>query len=110
MCLIPQLLMHVFCTSMDDMIPDFTTHHVRDPSDIRGPYPRVTLLQTRTLNATPYYLVTHETREWRPEPGRNNVFHAIVLFVLYVHKYMQNRIGQVDLNDMACARLGRIVQ
>lgn len=112
--------------------------HRRHASSLTGQlYPaHATLVQTRPPTIAPYYLLTHHKHssqhqsnesgfssphaptssnsaqvvEWRAEPGRNNLFAAIALFVYYIERYAEGKIGNTPLKSQVLDGIHRIVQ
>ncbi len=72
-----------------------------------GPtHPFARIVQWRARHIAPYYSITFPsssskdvTREWLAQPGPNNVFNAIVLFLYYHVSRRHSQIGRILLSD-----------
>jgi len=109
-----QILMHAFCTFLDEFDPYFTRQHFRDAAerDTKATLPaKLTIVQTKLPPLAPYYLLSHTEakQEWRSDPGRSNLFHTLCLFVFYVKKHLKGRIGMISLADNSCNNLASVV-
>merc|ERR1719210_2528615 len=56
----------------------------------------------------PFYFILNKVKElekmpkWVPQPGSQNVFHAITLFGFLIKKYCRGQINSVSLNTHSC--------
>lgn len=47
---------------------------------------------------------------WRVEPGRANLFLAMALFIYYIHRNLDGRIGPVRLSDSVLNKLDCVLK
>merc|ERR1712154_654699 len=47
---------------------------------------------------------------WFPEPGKNNLFHAITLFALFLHRCCNDKLTDISLKDQGCNLLEPILR
>jgi len=134
-----QILMHCFCALLDEYDPGFSKTYFKDLSqanssssstssssasassssssraskeeDKKESWRGLKIVQTRTSPRAPYYKLAHPAAhiDWRPEPGRSNLFHTLVLFVFYVKKHLKGQVGLIQLSDYAINRLGLVI-
>jgi len=45
---------------------------------------------------------------WYPQPGKNNLFHAVTLFALFLHKCCNDKLADIALKDQGCTLLHNI--
>jgi hypothetical protein len=131
------IIIHCWNCYFEDLVPDYTKLHYRDAAVINNPanqnnitmkalsesYKKLTIVQTRPVN-NPYFLLRLDvpvlsspaasnqvkTKEFKPEPGKNNIFQCLVLFVYLINRYAEGRIGQLRLTDKSCEQLANILQ
>lgn len=96
-----KIVMHAFCTFMDEVLPGFTERHYIEAADRRGEgkRPEVAIVEMRVN--PPYYMIRHKKGHWYVRPRRENLFHALVLFLHYVVAEMGGGLGSARLSDPA---------
>jgi hypothetical protein len=101
-----QVVMHAFCTFLDTIIPDgaatgrpfssrFFLMHPDEPDVARK---GSVVLYQRSIHP-PHFEVVLDGQVWEVLPGRNNMFHAIVLFVLALKRHFHGHVGPISLSS-----------
>ena len=47
---------------------------------------------------------------WYPQPGKNNLFHVISLFALFIHRCCKDKLTEISLKDQGCTLLDPILR
>jgi hypothetical protein len=104
-----KIILHVFCTRMDDYVRGFSRNHYVELADeeARKREHDLALVEARAL--PPYVFLQHRRGRWYPQPGRNVVFQALVLFVLFVKRHLDGRVEQMRLSDKSLGDLASLV-
>lgn len=104
-----KILMHCFCTFMDEVM-NFSTNYLitGDEKEEKKTVSSVSIVEKRVN--PPYYLIRHKEGKWFSAPGYENVFQTLVLFVYYIKKEMDGRLGNVRLSDASVCRIGNIIE
>lgn len=115
-----QIVMHCFLTFFEDHFPNFTQMYFHDlatdrkrgiKTRLRG----VSIVQTRSHPDPPYFVLMvqgaseEEEITWRVEPGRNNLFSALALFVYYVNSRLRGKLQHLKLSDPALHNVASIL-
>jgi hypothetical protein len=127
------VIMHAFLAFMDERVPQFIQNYYLDApsnSNYANQRRRNTpfIVQTRRSPSAPYYMVvTRESDQnpsvnkrddsnasddywiWRSEPGRNNVYQCIALYLLCCVDYRDGRIGSIDLTSKSMKNILNIL-
>lgn len=100
------IVMHCFCTYMDSRLPSnpnstegksFTNQYFKS---ISGEVPKSPLYVSQVKVSPPHYKIfTEEDGIWELPIGRNNLFHAILVFLYCVKNKYFGRLGRINLGS-----------
>lgn len=116
------LLMDWFFTFISDhSMQSLVRLHFADFSNVQESnsgseqqHPHVRIIQWRDRSLPPYYSITFpsssssSTREWLVQPGPNNVFATITLFLYFIIVRKKGVLGRILLSDKAIGNVQRL--
>lgn len=100
------ILMHLFCTYMDCRLPPnpkspdgktFTNQYFLKTPDKPNVSKKDNLCIYQSSINPPHFKVILQDDIWNPRKGRNNMFHAILLFLHHVKEHEKHMLGRVNL-------------
>lgn len=99
------LVMHMFCSFMDSQLPPdpkypdgktFTSRYFMKTPD-KPDLKKDNILMFQTKETPPHYKVIIGDDTWDLSKGRNNMFHAILLFLHHIRSKHHGMLGRVNL-------------
>eukprot|EP01029_Cantina_marsupialis_P028954 TRINITY_DN778243_c0_g1_i1.p1 TRINITY_DN778243_c0_g1~~TRINITY_DN778243_c0_g1_i1.p1 ORF type:complete len:441 (+),score=117.51 TRINITY_DN778243_c0_g1_i1:48-1370(+) len=100
-----EIVFHFFCAMMNHFLP--SSHELDVPffdnfvkkSSINSEEGLSPLGLLIASSSPPHYQVSVQRERWEVQPGQNNVFRAVVLFLYVVKSTRMGHLSGVDLND-----------
>lgn len=102
------ITMHLFCSYLNARLParpshpdgrTFTEEHTCVSANSTGVKSLTDPLLRCEQVYPPQYSVSHAGRVYRLTQGRNNLFHALLLFIYILHRHFDDRLGEVYLGS-----------
>ncbi|XP_039251022.1 transmembrane protein 209-like [Styela clava] len=101
-----EIIMHVFCVYMDSHLPadprfpdgkTFSSKYfVRAPDKPKPVTDDAFIIHQSKINPPDFRIIGHDS-DYNVPPGRNNIFHALLLFLHDVKEKKDGMLGQVNL-------------
>jgi hypothetical protein len=102
-----RLVMHAVLTYLDEHCYSFRSDYYQECASRDAQCKKsVCIVQPRRNSDEPYYYLlikrggSTEEEEWRAEPGQDNLFDVLALFVYHVHEHCNGRLGNQRLDSI----------
>jgi len=101
-----QIVLHLFCTFMDNAMPDqqtfngkpFTNRHLVITPGTPDSTKTSVIIYQRHIHPPHFEIVSSQPNEtWEVFQGRNNLFHSLMLFIYCVQKKFSSHLDQISL-------------